>query len=143
MIPSDVSDYLQAVPGERGESLRSVFDTVATAMPDGYELGMHFGMPGWVIPLATYPVTYNKKPLSYVSVGAQKQYNSLYLFGPYADPAEDAAFREAWKSAGLTLTMGKSCLRFRTRAELDLGIIARTVAGTSVERLIEAYERSR
>ena len=142
MIPSDVRDYLDGVDGGRGEALRAVFDAVSSAMPDGFELGMHFGMPGWVIPLATYPTTYNKKPLSYVSIGAQKSYNSLYLLC-LSDPADETAFREAWAATGRTLNMGKSCLRFRTLADVDLDLIANTVGDTSVDRFIELYERSR
>ena len=143
MIPAEVHDYLERVDGDRGEALRAVFDTVAAAMPDGFELGMHFGMPGWVVPLSTYPVTYNKLPLSYVSVGAQKRYNALYLMGVYTTADEDRRFREAWAATGRTLDMGKSCLRYRTIADVDLGLIAEAVAGTSVDALIDYYERAR
>ena len=142
-VPENIEEYLAGIPGDRGEAVRTVFDTVHAAMPEGYELVFSYGMPGWVVPLSRYPVTYNKQPLAYVSVGAQKQYNSLYLMGCYADSDEDRAFREEWAATGLTLNMGKSCLRFRTLGEVDLGIIARTVAGTSVDQFIETYERSR
>jgi len=39
--------------------------------------------------------------------------------------------------------MGKSCLRFRTVADVDLGIISRTIASTPVDRFVAIYERSR
>lgn len=142
MIPAEVRDYLDSVDGERGDALREVFATVAEAMPAGFELGMGYGMPGWVVPLATYPVTYNKQPLAYVSIAAHKSYNSLYLLGLYSDSDEERTFRDDWAATGLKLDMGKSCLRFRNRADVDLAIIARTVAGTSVDRVIEFYERS-
>ena len=142
-LPPVVEEYLAGVPGERGESLRVVFDTVHDAMPNGYELVFSYGMPGWVVPLDRYPDTYNTHPLAYTSVGAQKQYNSLYLMGCATGSAQDLAFREAWAATGLKLNMGKSCLRFRTLADVDLGIIARTVAATSVDQFIETYERSR
>ena len=142
-IPAAVEEYLAGIPGERGEAVRAVFDTVHAAMPDGFELVLSYGMPGWVVPLSRYPVTYNKQPLAYASIAAQKQYNSLYLLGCYADSAEDRAFREEWAATGLKLNMGKSCLRFTRLDDVDLGIIARTVAGTSVDQFIELYERSR
>nr|WP_276512227.1 DUF1801 domain-containing protein [Cryobacterium roopkundense] len=118
-----------------------VIDAVRDAMPPGYELGMHFGMPGWVIPLTRYPKTYNGQPLAYVSLAAQKNYHSLYLMGLYSNPARDAAFRAEWAATGRALNMGKSCLRFRSLADVDLDIIARTVAGTSVHDYLGEYER--
>ena len=110
----------------------------SNAMPDGYELIESYGSPNWVVPLSTYPVTYNKQPLSYVALIPQKNYNSLYL--TLDDPDE---FERQWAATGRKLTMGKSCLRFRTTADVDLDIIASTIAATSVEQLIASYERSR
>ncbi|TFD80227.1 DUF1801 domain-containing protein [Cryobacterium psychrophilum] len=110
-------------------------------MPRGYELGMPHGMPGWVIPLSTYPKTYNGQPLSYVSLAAQKNYHSLYLMALYGNPAADAAFRAEWAATGLKLNMGKSCLRFKTLADIDLDIVTRSVASLSVEDFLATYER--
>ena len=123
--------------------MRTVFDAVHGAMPAGYELSDYRGAPSWVIPLRTYPVTYNKQPLSYVALMAHKSTLSLYLFGLYTDSDEEQAFRAAWATTGLKFDLGKSCLRFRTLLDLDLDIIRRTVAGVRPERLIEFYEQSR
>jgi len=142
LVPEDVRAYLDGVEGERGVALRAMFETVHAAMPEGYELGISYGMAGWVIPLERYPNTYNKQPLSYVSLAAQKNYNALYL-SIYADSEMDVAFRAEWAATGLRLDMGKSCLRFRTLADVDLGIIARTVSATSTEEFIETYEQLR
>ena len=141
--PAEVQEYLDAVEGERGDALRAVFETVQASMPAGYELGIQWGMPGWVVPLERYPNTYNKQALAYVSLAAQKNYLALYLLGPYSDPADDVAFRAAWKATGLKLDMGKSCLRFRRLSDVDLGIIASTVASTPVDKFLADYERSR
>ena len=112
-------------------------------MPEGYELGSFRGAPLWTIPLSTYPTTYNKEPLSHVSIIAQKNYNSLYLMSLYADSDELQEFVEGWTATGLKLNMGKSCVRFKTLADVDLDVIAKTVASTSVESYIETYERLR
>jgi len=130
--------YFADYPGERGDALRAVFATVSDAMPEGYELTDFRGSPSWVIPLSTYPVTYNKEPLSYVALIAQKNYNSLYL--SLDDPD---GFEREWAASGRKLNMGKSCLRFRTIDDVDLDIIARTIAATPVEEFIATYERSR
>jgi len=141
-VPDDVRAYLDSVEGERGVALRETFDVVHDAMPAGYELGIVYGMAGWFIPLERYPNTYNKQPLAYVSLAAQKNYNALYL-SLYTDSELDVAFRTEWLATGLRLDMGKSCLRFRTLADVDLGIIARTVAATSTEDFIETHEHLR
>ncbi len=142
-VPEDVRAYLDALPEERRAVIGTVFDTVRAAMPDGYELAMAWGMPTWSVPLATFPRTYNGKPLAYVSLAAQKNYNSLYLMALYSDSTEEADFAERWRESGRTLDMGKSCLRFRRLEDVDLGIVADTVAAMPVERFLETYERIR
>lgn len=142
-VPADVEQYFERLAPEKRAVMRPVFEVVREAVPAGYSLGMGWGMPGWVIPLETYPETYNKQPLAYVSLAAQKSYNSLYLMALYSNSDADAAFRAEWAVTGRKLNMGKSCLRFKTLAEVDLGIIARTVASVSVERYLATYERIR
>jgi len=138
-----VDHYLAAVEGDRGTTFRAVFDVVAAAIPAGYELSDYRGAPNWVVPLSTYPITYNKQPLAYTAMMAHKSYLSLYLNCLYADSDEERAFRDAWATTGLKLDLGKSCLRFRSLDDLDLGIIQDTVASVPVERFIEFYEASR
>ena len=133
--------YFEDVEGERGEALRAVFATVRDAMPPGYELTDYRGSPHWVIPLSTFPKTYNKQPLAYVTLMAQKNYSSLYLMGLYSDSERESAFRAAWEGTGRELDMGKSCLRFRRLADVDLGLIADAVAGISVEHFLDTYAR--
>jgi hypothetical protein len=142
-VPDDVRAYLDGLPAERRAVIDPVFETVHAAMPVGYQLGMGWGMPGWVVPLATFPSTYNGHPLAYASIAAQKNYNSLYLMGLYSDSAEEAEFARRWRESGRALDMGKSCLRFRRLEDVDLGILADTIASTPVERFLETYERIR
>lgn len=142
-VPDDVAAYLRSVPEQWRDLVGSVFDAVAAAMPPGYELGMHWGMPTWVVPLERFPETYNKQPLAYVSVGAQKNYVSVYLMGLYSEPAELDAFREAWRESTGALDMGKSCLRVRSADTVDQDLLVRTVAGMPVDRFIDTYRRIR
>ena len=142
-IPAEVSEYLASLDGDRGEATRTVFDTVAQAMPPGYRLGIQWGMPGWVVPLERYPYTYNGQPLAYVSIAAQKNYSSLYLMCLYSESDEDVAFRAAWAAGGRKLNMGKSCLRFTRLDDVDLDLVAESVAAHPVEDFIATYERSR
>jgi hypothetical protein len=139
-VPASVEVYFDDLSADARAVLYPVADVVRDAMPPGYELGMHSGMPGWVIPLSTYPNTYNGQPLVYVSLAAQKNYHSLHLMALYASAQADAAFRAEWAQTGLKLDMGKSCLRFRSLADVDLDIIARCVASVSVEQFLTTYE---
>ena len=137
-----VDEYLAGIEGGQGEAIRTVLDVVRGAMPAGYAESVQFGMIGWGVPLERYPVTYNSQPLAYVGLGAQKRYCSLYLMGLYMRADATASFRARW-SAPRALDLGKSCVRFRTAADLDLPLIAETVASVAVDDLIAAYESAR
>jgi hypothetical protein len=142
-VPDEVRAYLDELPAERRAVIGPVFETVHTAMPDGYQLCMAWGMPGWVVPIPTFPHTYNGRPLAYASLAAQKNYNSLYLMALHSDSAEEAEFARRWRESGRRLEMGKSCLRFRRLEDVDLGILADTIAATPAERFLATYERIR
>ncbi|WP_150307035.1 DUF1801 domain-containing protein [Planctomonas psychrotolerans] len=140
-VPDDVTAYLDRLPEAKRAEVLPVFHTVHSAMPDGYELSMLWRMPTWSVPLATYPRTYNGQPLAFVSLAAQKNYCSLYLMALAGDSAEERIFRTEWTSTGRALNMGKSCLRFRSVDDLDLDLIASTIAATPVARFLDTYER--
>ena len=80
-----VDEYLAELPPERPAVVSKVRDMVNTHMPAGYREAMAFGMIGWGIPLSRYPETYNRQPLGYVALAAQKNAYSLYLMCVYAD----------------------------------------------------------
>lgn len=140
-LPTEVTEWFDEKTPEVRAVIDPVFDLVASAMPPGFSLGIHFGMPGWVVPLSRFPNTYNGKPLSFVSINAGARYHSLYLMGLYSDPDADSAFRAAWRAGGRKLDMGKSCLRFRRLDDVDLDLVHDAVASMPVDRFIEVYER--
>lgn len=137
-----VEKYLATLEPDRAETIRTVLDVVRAAMPTGYAESMAHGMIGWGVPLERYPVTYNGEPLAYVALAAQKRHCSLYLMGLYMSPGAEQDFRARW-SAPRALDLGKSCVRFRTAADLDLPLIAEAVASVPVDGLIAGYERVR
>ena len=81
----------------------------------------------------------------YAGVAAQKRHSSLYLMGLYADPDADrsAEFRRRWTATGRRLDLGKSCLRFRTLADLDVDLLRETLSALSVDDDVALHERSR
>jgi hypothetical protein len=135
-----VAAYMAELPPERRAIVSAVRDLVNCHLPPGYVESMAWGMICWGIPLARYPDTYNKQPLGYVALAAQKNAYSLYLMNVYADSAGEATLRAAYARAGKKLDMGKCCLRFKSLDGLLFDEIGRLIAETSVEEYIARYE---
>ncbi|HET6783805.1 MAG TPA: DUF1801 domain-containing protein [Pseudoxanthomonas sp.] len=138
-----VEAYLAELPPERRAVVSKVRDLVNAHLPAGYVESMNWGMISWEIPLARYPVTYNKQPLMYAALAAQKNNYALYLMCSYADSQIERDLRAAYAAAGLKLDMGKSCLRFRTLEGLLQPAVAAAIASTPPETHIARYEASR
>ena len=146
MVQSKAStpeQYLAELPEDRREVVAAVRQIVLDNLPEGYQESMSWGMPSYEIPLSRFPDTYNKKPLAYAALAAQKNYFSLYLMGVYADSDEETSLRDAFEAAGKKLDMGKSCIRFKKLDDLPLAVIAAAIAATPVDRYIELYEAAR
>ena len=129
--------YLASLSPERRKVIAAVRAVVKKRLPVGYVETMNWGMLSYEIPLSRHPDTYNKQPLMYVALAAQKNNYALYLTGTSGDPALMARLVAAYAAAGKKLDMGKSCLRFKTLDELPLDVIGDIIASTPVERRIE------
>lgn len=140
---STVAGYLAELPPDRRAVVAEVRDRVKRVLQPGFEEGMSFGMIGWTVPLSHYPMTYNKQPLAYVSLAAQKKGYSLYLMAAYAESPEAQTIAEAYEAAGRRLDMGKSCLRFADPGAVLWEVVEATIARYSVDEWIAVYERSR
>ncbi len=138
-----VAEYLASLPPERRAVVAKVRDLVNASLPAGYAETMAFGMIAWGIPLTRYPHTYNKQPLGYVALAAQKNGYSLYLMGVYAAGEQERKLRAAAAAAGKKLDMGKSCLRFKKAEDLPLEAIGELIAEMGVDDYIALYEASR
>ncbi len=138
-----VEEYLAEQSLEKREALTTVRRIIQENLPEGYAEVMQYGMISYVIPLARYPKTYNKQPLAYLSLAAQKNYMSIYLMGCYSDPQEESWFVQRYRATGKRLDMGKACVRFRTLDDLPLDLVGEAVAMTSVEDFIGLYETAR
>lgn len=136
------ADYLASLPEERREIISAVRDLILQNLPEGYQETINWGMLSYEIPLETYPDTYNKNPLSYVGLAAQKNYNSLYLMAIYQNPADYQELMDAFAEMGIKPNLGKSCVRFTKLDQLPLDTIARLIAKTSVADYIRIYETS-
>lgn len=142
--------YLANLPPERRVVIAAVRQVVLANLPPGYRESMNWGMISYEVPLERFPTTYNKQPLMYAALAAQKNYCSLYLNSVYQagidglnDQSAEAQLQEEFALAGKKLNMGKSCLRFKKAEDLPLEAIGRVIARTSVEEFVAGYQRSR
>ena len=138
-----VDEYLAELPEDRRAVVAAARDLVLKHLPAGYRETMGFGMICWGIPLSEYPDTYNKQPLCYAALAAQKRHYALYLMNVYQDGDEERRLRDAFAAAGLKFDMGKSCLRFRRLEDLALDAVGATIASTPPPEFIARYEASR
>ena len=136
MARSDASTpdaYLAELDPERAAELGRVRDAVNAAMPDGFGERMAWGMISWEVPIEVSGPTYNKQPLVYAALAAQKNYNALYLNCVYASAERTERLKKAFAAAGKKLDMGKSCIRFKRAADLPLEAIAHEIGSTTPE----------
>lgn len=136
-------EYLEELPEDRRAVVSAVRRVVLANLPEGYEERMNWGMISYEIPLSRYPATYDKQPLAYAALAAQKNYYSLYVLSCYQDSDDEAWLRKEFQNAGKKLDMGKCCVRFETLDDLPLDAVGELVARTPPEGMIGTYEASR
>lgn len=138
-----VDAYLAELLPERRAVVVAVRDVVNAHLPPGYEETMNWGMISWEIPLSRYPVTYNKQPLSFAALAAQKNSYSLYLMAVDSGSERERELRDAAAALGRKLDMGKCCIRFKQPDHLPLQAIGALIASVPVEGLIAQHEAAR
>jgi uncharacterized protein YdhG (YjbR/CyaY superfamily) len=132
--------YLANLPADRRAVIEAVRRVVKKRLPAGYVESMSWGMLCYEIPLARYPDTYNKQPLMYLALAAQKNNYALYMQSVAGMPDARDRLIDAYAAVGRRLDMGGGCLRFKSLDELPLSLIGDIVASTSVEQRIAAAE---
>ena len=135
--------YIKSLPAARRKVISAVRAVIKKRLPTGYAESMNWGMLAYEIPLKIYPDTYNKQPLMYLALAAQKNDYALYLTSATQDKANMDRLAAAYKSAGRKLNMGKGCLHFKSIEELPLDVIGDIVASQTVEQRIAASEAAR
>ncbi len=138
-----VEEYLDMLPEDRRESISVVRNAILENLPAGYEETLQHGMLAYVIPLAAYPITYNKLPLLYAALASQKNYMSVHLMNIYGNLENEEWFLDRYKASGKKLDMGKSCVRFKKLEDLPVELIGEAIAHTPMVEYIQIYEASR
>ena len=142
-VPETAEEYIAGLPEERAGQISRLRELILRKLPAGYTEEMGFGMITYVIPLETYPDTYNGHPLMYAALASQKRHMAVYLMNVYGDDETLKWFTERYTASGKKLDMGKSCVRFKRLEDLPIELIAETIARTPVSEYIAYYEASR
>jgi hypothetical protein len=135
--------YIAELPPERAALASRLRALVNANLPDGYVERMNWGMISWEVPLERYPNTYNRQPLAFAALAAQKNYTALYLNCVQASEERTKRLRSAWAATARKLDMGKSCLRFKREEDVAEDVLAETIRSIPLERFILDYEASR
>lgn len=135
-----VEAYLRSLPDAIREEIGTVRELVLTHLQPGFVETMNWGMISYEVPLATYSQTYNKKPLMFAALAAQKSHNSLYLMCNYNEPSIEQRIITGFAAIGETPNMGKSCIRYRSATRLPLKVIGEIISEITLERFIQHYE---
>jgi len=137
---STVAQYLAELPDEQRAEIEAVRDVILANLPDGYVEVMDWGLITYSVPLEVSGPTYNKKPLLYVALSAQKRYYSVYLTTVMEEFEE--SFRARWAETGKKLDMGKACVRFKKLADLPLDVIGEVVAAVPMKTYVEVAKKA-
>ncbi|MDX8037178.1 DUF1801 domain-containing protein [Lentzea sp. BCCO 10_0856] len=138
---STVTQYLAELPDERRAEVEAVRDVILANLPDGYVEAMDWGLITYAVPLEVSGPTYNKKPLMYAALAAQKNYYAVYLTTVMEEFEE--SFRARWAETGKKLDMGKACVRFKRSSDLALDVIGDEVARLSVPEFLDWHDQNR
>lgn len=138
---STVAGYLAELTDEQRAEVSAVRDVILANLPGGYVEVMGWGLITYAVPLEVSGPTYNKQPLMYAALAAQKNYYAVYLTTVMAEFEEP--FRTRWAATGKKLDMGKSCVRFKRASDLALDIIGDEVARLSVPEFLDWHDEHR
>lgn len=129
--------YLASLPAERRTVIAAVRAMIRKHLPKGYVEVMNWGMLSYEVPLSRFADTYNKQPLMYMGLAAQKNNFVLHMPNVYMNERLKEQLVEGYKAAGKKLDMGKGCLRFKSLDDLVPDVIAGIVASTTVDQSVE------
>ena len=137
-----VEEYLSELSGERREAIETVRGVILDNLPAGFEEVMNWGMITYQVPLATYPETYNKKPLMYAALASQKNHMAVYLTSIYMDADSKKDFEAAYKATGKRFDVGGSCVRFRKLDHLPLELIGQAIGSLGVDEFVSKVNKA-
>ena len=141
--PTTVEAYLASLPDHRREALEAIREVINANIAPEFEEGIQYGMIGWYLPHAEYPLGYHcdpDQPLPFASLASQKKHIGIYLFCVYCDADGKERFVEEWKATGQRLDMGAGCVRVKDLESVPLKVVAKAIKRAKAAKFVEAYE---
>ena len=138
-----VAQYISEIPESQRGEVKIIREMINKNLNQGFVETINWGVISYEVPLATYPDTYNKKPLSFAGLAAQKNNISLYLMCIYQDPSLMVSLEEEFKKIGKKPNMGKSCIRFKSANDIPVKAIGKIIKKVTLKKFIKEYENSR
>jgi len=141
--PTTVEAYLASLPDDRREALEAIREVINANIGSEFEEGIQYGMIGWYLPHAEYPLGYHcdpDQPLPFASLASQKKHIGIYLFCVYCDADGKERFVEEWKATGKRLDMGAGCVRVKDLESVPLKVVAKAIKRAKAAKFVEAYE---
>ena len=143
-LEKTIQEILDNIPTERKEAFHRLHHVIVDNLPEGFEVGLSYGMLGYVVPHSIYPAGYHCKkeePLPFASLASQKNSINFYHMGIYADPGLLEWFvTEYPKYCKSKLDMGKSCIRFKKPDDIPFELIGALMRKMTVAQWINTYE---
>ena len=137
-------EYINSLSEERRVAISKLHQLILDNLPQGFELGMTYGMIGYYVPHSVYPSGYHvdpSQPLPFINLASQKNFIALHHMGIYADKKLLEWFTQEYPKHSTTKPdMGKSCIRFKKVEKIPYELIAQLVSKMSVEEWITPYE---
>lgn len=139
-----VEEYYAQIPEDRKEAVQQLRKVCKDNLLEGFEEGMSYGFPSFVVPHSIYPAGYHCKPeepLPFVSIASQAKHVGFYHMGIYANEDILKWYEEEYSNhAKYKLDMGKSCIRFKRMDDIPFDLIAELMQKITVEDWIKTYE---
>lgn len=138
-----VEAYLASLPDDRREALEAIREVINANIGPEFEEGIQYGMIGWYLPHAEYPLGYHcdpDQPLPFASLASQKKHIGIYLFCVYCDADGKERFVEEWRATGQRLDMGAGCVRVKDLESVPLKVVAKAIKRAKAAKFVEAYE---
>ena len=123
----DVAAYVDSVDDDRRENFRDALDRLRAIVPDGYVEAMTWGFPTFEVSLDVSGPTYNKKPLMFAALAAQKKHFGLYVVCAYMSEDRMQRLSDAWEAHGTKFDRGKACIRFHHPSDVPWDAVAREI----------------
>lgn len=140
---SSINEYFEALPEDRKEGVKELFEVIKNNLPEGFETQVSYGHIGFVVPFSIYPNGYHSdtnQPLPFINIASQKNHIAVYHMGIYMKPELINWFENEFpKHSSKKLNMGKSCIRFRNTKDIPFELLGELASKITVEDYIGFY----